>query len=186
MRGWLRLCNLLPLAYLLGPSPSAATTVRYLDLPALVARADLIVLGTCVGSVVAWEGSHLVTLYEVEVHEAWRGDLPQSRQRVRVVTLGGILGGVGQQAGDPVLPLQKPLVLHLRRDRARPEQFSLVGAQQGIWHVTAAPGGLPTAAAAVRQERGSLQMGAPEHRPDGPATLGALRQAVRELAPHAG
>ena len=156
-----------------------ATTVRYLDLPSLVQSADLVVLARPLTQVVAWEAGQLVTLSQLEVLEHWHADAATRAHagRIELMTLGGALGDLGQTAGDPVVPLNRPLVLHLRRlRRDHLPRYGLWGGTQGIWYVDGD---------AVAQGQGNLRLGRPDSPPDGPRTLSQLRRAVLELSPHA-
>ncbi len=108
---WLALPCLLGLA-----TPALATTARLAPLDELSRRAELVVVGWAGDKTAVWEGTRIVTHTAVEVEEVWAGQAHDDT--LDVVTLGGVVGGIGQAvAGAPSLQPGERFVLLLARDR---------------------------------------------------------------------
>jgi hypothetical protein len=80
---------------LLGAPAATASLVRALDLPALVAEADQIVVGDVLSVHAAWDLQHrtIHTTVEVTVRESWKGS-PPSEGRITLRQLGGTVGDI--------------------------------------------------------------------------------------------
>ncbi len=161
---------------LLGAStPALATTAARASLPELVAGADLVVLGTAGTPASEWDGGRIVTRVPVTVEEVWAGDAPATV--VEVVTLGGVVGEIGQTvSGAPRLRRGERVVLCLRQREGR---LRVVEMTQGAFFVVGPPAPDP----AIRRRSFGLRLLGPEVAPV-PERLRALERAVKE-ADHA-
>jgi hypothetical protein len=79
---------------MLGPGRAAASVVEVMDLGALTAAADRIVVGEVLSVTSAWDGARrqILTTVELQVAELWKGRTPAGR--LRVVQLGGVVDGI--------------------------------------------------------------------------------------------
>jgi hypothetical protein len=125
-----------------GPTRLAhATTARPLDIRALTTAADAVVFGQVLESQSFWQGAQIMTLAQVRVGEIWRGTVAQPT--VDVLTLGGLVGDIGQRVdGAGSLPVGRQVVLHLRHTSTG--EFLPLGMAQGIWLVEPPVGSGPT------------------------------------------
>jgi hypothetical protein len=156
-------------------APAFAMTVRLADLRQLVGTSHLVVRATVLaGARAALEGSRIVTRTPVAVSSVWAG-APDGKDIVEVVTLGGVVGDVGQHvSGMPSLAAGEDVVLMLACDEHG--RYHPIGAWQGVFHVAAALG---DKSPVVRWSAGSHVVGAPVTMP---ADVASLERAVRELA----
>ena len=112
----------------------AATALR-LDLPALVAAADLVVRGTVSSASCRMaDDGRIVTDSVVHIDETLNGN--PDDDAVVVSTLGGEVGNRGQHvSGSPVLRAGDEVVLFLQRSVPATSRTSVVGLAQGAFHV---------------------------------------------------
>jgi hypothetical protein len=139
------------------PRAAHATTARPLDMRTLTTAADAVVFGQVLTSQSFWQGAQIMTLAQVRVGETWRGAVAQPT--VDVLTLGGLVGDIGQRVdGAGSLPVGRQVVLHLRHTSTG--EFLPLGMAQGIWLVDPAVQSGPAAgmgsSAAVGTQRGAL------------------------------
>ncbi len=127
---------LLAVAAALALAASAqATTMRLATLPELVGLAHVAVRATVLnGQKAAFEGTRIVTRTPVEVVTVLAGPA-RPGERLEVVTLGGVVGDIGQHVeGMPTLHPGEDVVLLLARDGRGGHHP--VGLWQGVFHVT--------------------------------------------------
>jgi hypothetical protein len=164
-------------------SAAHASTVLAMDLAALTATADRIVVGEVLSVTSRWETGRrrIMTSVEINVAESWKGDVPTSR-RVTIQQPGGQVGDIEMKVhGLAVFREGERAVLFLRgTDRAS----VVVGFGQGMRRLTpdsAGKGWLvlggDRTAAVIRSSDGKLAPAASE----ASETLGALRARVRSL-----
>lgn len=112
--------------------PVRASVLQPLTLRALVEGSDLIVMGKVTESRAFEEGGRIMTEHLVAVDETLAGKA-EAGATIRVVTLGGELGRLGQIVpGEAVLRKGEPVVLCLVRTSAGGGQrFQVKGASQG-------------------------------------------------------
>lgn len=154
-------------------SSAGATTVMGVNQNELIQSAQNIVLGTIIAAEPQWQGHRIVTVYDVEVEELWKG---KADRVLQVASLGGIVGEIGQHvAGMPHFQVGERVLLFLRRGLN--EQWFTVGLWQGVYRLPARASSdvlLPTPAGDAHVVGDAAE----------PATsLKALRQRVRELSP---
>jgi len=129
--------------------PAHAATVEALDLPALVQRAELIVIGQARERQSRWghRGKLIVTDISIRVDEALKGDLSPDSD-VIVTRMGGQMDGLGLKVpGSATFRLGESAVVFLSRHPATGE-WRTVGMSQGMLPVdlqdgvrTVRPGG---------------------------------------------
>jgi hypothetical protein len=80
---------------MLGAAPAAASIIETMDLDALTAAADRIVVGEVVSVTSAWDRARrqILSTIDVQVAELWKGRAPGAG-RVRIVQLGGTVDGI--------------------------------------------------------------------------------------------
>ena len=120
-------------AWLATPSPAGATTLRRIDLPELVHRADLVVHARAIEKKVYWNAAgtqiHTDTLFDILDHAKGQG-----QKRLTVTMLGGRIGPVEMSAdGTPVFEIGEEVLLFTS---PRPDGMkNLVGYSQGVMRV---------------------------------------------------
>jgi hypothetical protein len=103
-----------------------ASLLRALDLAALTADADRIVVADVLSTRATWDGAHrtIFTTVEIAVRESWKGDAPAGRQ-LTLRQLGGTVGDIELTVrGMPVFTTGERSLLFLRRSQ-------VVGMSQG-------------------------------------------------------
>ncbi len=116
-------------AALAAPRPASATVITALDLTAITATADRIVVGEIVSVSSAWDrsGRSIVSTVRVNVAEIWKGAMPQTGV-VTIVQPGGHVGDIEMKVfGMPVFSMGERAILFLRGDA----MSSVVGMGQG-------------------------------------------------------
>ncbi|HEY0709823.1 MAG TPA: hypothetical protein VGG33_23620 [Polyangia bacterium] len=160
-----------------------ASTVLAMDLAALTAAADRIVVAEVLSVVSRWETGRkrIITSVEINVAEAWKGNVPTSR-RITVVQPGGQVGDIEMKVhGLPLFREGERTVLFLKgNDRLS----AVVGFGEGLRRLTPdASGkgwivsGSDRTAAVLRGADGRLVPAGP----DRAETLADLRAKVRAL-----
>lgn len=182
-RPWLR-AALAAAVLTIAARPASGSLVLALDLEALTARADRVVVAEVLSVTPRWDErrERILSTVEVRVSEVWKGLVPGDGRLV-FVQPGGVLDGIETRVhGLPVFSAGERAVLFLRGDG--PRAFGLVGLGQGKrplrfdtetsrWVVD----GGDRSAAVVRDARGRLSPAPPE-----PAVpLEELRRRVRAL-----
>ena len=103
----------------------------------LVKGADLVLLGTALDSESSWQGGRILTRVRVQVEEVWAGIAPATGI-VEVVTLGGVVGDLGQMvSGEASIARHDRVVLFLARQNG---VFRVLGMAQGVFRVLAQAG----------------------------------------------
>jgi hypothetical protein len=133
---------LMVLVALLAPALARAATVLHLELPDAVAQATQVVHGDVLDADTHWsdDGLRIYTDLTVGVRRTLKG---AASEAVRVRTLGGIVGGIGQTyPGAPQLRVGEEVVLLLQDPIAGQEKAPqrIVGLGQGVYRVTRARG----------------------------------------------
>jgi hypothetical protein len=158
----------------LAPHRVHATSAHHRSIRQLVHQSDVTVLGRTIGQESFWQGPRIMTKVRVAVDEVWTGRAPREPV-IDVITLGGVVGGIGQRVdGAAALPDGGQVVLHLRQHDG---EYLPVAMAQGVWHVSALS---PSSSLVRRAPADRLVMplsGAPE---PPPTTLEALRFAIEE------
>lgn len=165
---------------LLGVAASArATTVRYRTLRELVHDSQLVVQGQVTELESFWQGMRIYTRSRVALEDVWLGATPETTY-VDVITLGGVVGTIGQRVdGAAVLPLHQRVVLHLRARGT--SEYAPVAMAQGVWLVEG--NGREAAVAHVTRPSPDRMILKPRQVPDVlPSTLADLKRAVLEAA----
>jgi hypothetical protein len=127
------------IALVLMSGAAQATTMLPLDLPALVARADRVVLGTVVASESHWTADHgsIYTDVTLRVDRSYKGALKEG-ETVVVRREGGSSGGIGMMVyGAAHFEIGEQAVVFLEK-RGAPTW--VVGMAQGKLHVELAAG----------------------------------------------
>jgi len=117
-----------------------AGTVMSLDFAGLTHLSSHIVTGRVLSSAPAWtpDGGAVVTLHELAVAGAWKGEVASDSITVR--TPGGRMGDyVMEMAGAPELHVGDHVLLFLERNDDG--SFGVVSLAQGSWRVTQAADG---------------------------------------------
>jgi hypothetical protein len=85
----------LPIIFSWSARTAQGSLIELLDLPALTAASDRIVVGEVLSVTSAWDRDHrrIFTTIEVQVAELWKGRAPAAG-RVRIVQLGGTVGDI--------------------------------------------------------------------------------------------
>lgn len=153
-----------------------ATTARAASLEQLVRGAELVLLGHALDRESYWDGGRIKTRTRFKIEDVWVGSVPEGRTEVHVVTLGGVVGEIGQHvAGVAQLEVGKRSVLCLASLRGG--GFRAVGMSQGVFHVGAGTG---PDAPVIRPPTRMRLVG---KRPTAfPTTLAALKEAVLKAA----
>jgi hypothetical protein len=170
----------LGLASLLLPSLAAASLVEAIDLAAMTAQADRIVVAQVLSAESEWDSSHqtIHTRFQIKVEEVWKGS---AAERVVIVQPGGSVGDVEMRVhGMPEFSIGEKAVLFLAGKSAS----RVVGMSQGKrslrWDGTAKRWMAEAAesSSVVRRDyQGRLRPAQPE-----PSMgLAELRQRVRAL-----
>ncbi|MEE8410033.1 MAG: hypothetical protein V3T05_10530 [Myxococcota bacterium] len=169
--------RLLPcLVALSAAAPANATTALRIDLDDLVRQSDAVVIGVAETRDSYWEGSRIVTRVTVRVDDVWSGTT-RGAQRIDVITLGGVVGSIGQRvSGSVSLPVGRRVVLCLVHDGAGAHR--VVGMAQGVTFV------IDDGSADPRVQRAPMRMRlvGPMLVEPFPATLSELERTVREIA----
>jgi hypothetical protein len=114
--------------------PASAAVVLHLDLPALTARADLVVRGRAVAQRSRWDAAHrrIYTDVTLVVDEAYKGG-PRPGSTLRITRLGGSVDGIGMRvAGEATFALGEEAIVFLRRHvRHGVTRLSVLGMAQG-------------------------------------------------------
>ena len=134
-RGASRWMGALAASCVLYATPAAAATMYYLDVPALVAGADVVVMGEVVGSEV-FIGNHsrITTRWTVRVERALAGSAPAT---VAFTQWAGELDGVAERVpGDAVVEVGQRAVFFLSGDD--PQDFVLSALGQSKFEVGSA------------------------------------------------
>jgi hypothetical protein len=164
--------------------PARASLVLALDLPALMARAEHVVVGEVLSVQCAWDAGHkkIYSIIEIQVAETWKGEAPADG-RVVIKQPGGTVGDMEMHVhGMPHFTPGDRAVLFLRGTVA---QAAVVGLGQGMrplrfdtlarkWMVEAGD-----RSAAVLLDGHGRTLPAP---PEPSLSLESLRLKVRELA----
>jgi hypothetical protein len=157
-------------------SVANATTARHTSLAELVRGSELVVLGTTEAREAFWDGGRIYTRSTVRIEEVWAGTKPK-RDTVEVLTLGGVVGDLGQRvSGVANLPVGGRVVLFLATDdRGR---YRTAGMAQGVTHVVDDDSGDPR----VERRTGGLRLIGEAPTEPFPTSLSALRRAVEVLS----
>ena len=158
---------------MLSSLPAGAARVERARLGDLVRGADLVLVGRPLERQSYWQGGRILTRVRLAVDELWSGELTEST--VEVVTLGGVVGDLGQQvAGEAVVPTSGRVVLFLSGSTLG---LRVLGMAQGLLLVSESDG---TPARVTRRLDGLdwLERGVAE---PFPALLDDLRARVAEL-----
>ena len=132
MSGKLRQLRGLILIGTLLAAPAFATTVRKMDLPALVSASDSIVQGRVESVESRWENNLAYTYTSVTVDEPLKGE---RRRAVLIRQLGGKIGSLHMTvAGTPQFKQGDRVIVFLKR-RAD-GTFDVVGLNQGKYEIT--------------------------------------------------
>lgn len=116
-------------ALLLEVAPASATTLRALSIEQLIARSDAVVRARVRHQHAEWRGGAIVTLSQIEVREALRGQVPAA---VEVLELGGRLGEYAMPViGAAELAVGEERVLFLRRVAGAAGTYEVAGMSQG-------------------------------------------------------
>jgi len=121
-----RWCGALLAAGFLYASPAAAATMYYLDVPALVAGADVVVVGEVVGAeVFVGNFSRITTRWTVRVERTLKGSAPGT---VAFTQWAGELDGVAERVpGDAVVRVGQRAVFFLSGDAPHDLVLSALG-----------------------------------------------------------
>jgi hypothetical protein len=109
---------------------ATASLVRSLDLSALVAEADQIVVADVLSIHAAWDPQHrtIHTTVDLGVRESWKGSVPADG-RIAIRQLGGVVGDIEMTVhGMPAFTMGERALLFLRRAQ-------VVGMSQGKRHL---------------------------------------------------
>ena len=151
-----------------------ASRVQRARLDDLTRGAQLVILGTLLTREAYWEGGRILTRNVVRVDETWAGAKPAT-ETVEAVTLGGIVGNIGQQvSGEAVVPADTPAVLFLS---AQHGVYRVVGLSQGVFAVTAGAGGTQL----ITRRLDGLEWAGGSGPERVPTSLEDLRARVREM-----
>lgn len=157
-------------------APAYATTAVRVGLDDLVRQSDAVIIGVAEARHSSWQGTRIVTRVTIRVDHVWAGTT-RGAERIDVVTLGGVVDGIGQKVSGAVrLPIGQRVVLCLVRDGD--DAHRVVGMAQGLTLV------VDDGSADPRVQRAPLRMRMVGPMPvePFPATLSALERAVREIA----
>ncbi len=120
----------------LAPHAAEASTAVMLTLEDLVDKSEAVVVGIPKSKLSRWESGRIVTYTTVAIDTAVAGNA-KAGESVVVRTYGGVVDGIGQIThGEAVLPLDKPIVLFVKRvpdvkpDVKTPTSY-VVGMSQG-------------------------------------------------------
>lgn len=161
------------LSTLLLPAIAAATTIRRASHQELVAAAQLVVVARAEHAESLWQGGRIVTRYDVKLEQIWKGSRSPGEQ-ITVVTLGGVVDGIGQSvAGAPRLNIGKPVVLYLGGGTEL--GYQPIGLWQGVVAI------IPGQPSLVEQDPGDSHVVGPQVAPL-PATLDDLQRQVLEFS----
>ncbi len=166
-------------------TPAGASLVLALDLPAMTAEADRVVVGDVMSAASVWSdrGRVILTTIKINVVEIWKGEMPATRT-LTIVQTGGSVGNIEMKVhGQATFSVGQRAVLFLRSSGPASESGSLVGLGQGKrllsqdftgrWMA-----GAPDRSAAVTLEAGGgMRPAAPEQ----VMPLEDLRRRVRAL-----
>jgi hypothetical protein len=117
--------------------PARASLLLAMDLPALAARADHVVVGEVRAVTSAWSSDHrrIYTRIDVDVVETWRTSGPRSMARVSIYQPGGAVDDIQMIVpGMPRFSVKERAVLFLRDE---PERATVVGGTLGMLPVRA-------------------------------------------------
>jgi hypothetical protein len=152
-----------------------ATTARTASLAELVNDASAVVVVEVVATRSAWEGTRIVTFATLRVDESWVGDVAAGA-RVELVTLGGVVDGIGQDvAGAVRITPGERAVLCL--EPAGMGRFRVVEMAQGAFFIRPGEASDPP----LGRRSFGLHLIGTASRPHWPTTLRALERAVVEL-----
>ena len=159
-----------------------------MELPALTAEADTIVVAEVISAVASFEDDHraIRTVVELSVEETWKARGSSSARTIRIVQPGGVVGDLEMRVhGLPTFRVGERSVLFLNAHNKRHAEFGfmLTGLGQGKrtlfknseGELIAAPS---DRSAAVRKAASGAFQSAPQ---DLPLRLSDLRQQVRLL-----
>ncbi len=154
------------------PLTAVASTALPMDVAALAARADLVVLARVGTPAAHWQDRRIVTVTPVDIEEVWVGH--SSDRTLAIETLGGVVGDIGQRVdGEAQLAPGQHVVLFLAGATSR---FRVLSLAQGAFHV------LPDVSAAPRVVRTLDGLALHGPAPAVPATLPELKAAVLDVA----
>lgn len=157
-------------------SVAQATTARRASLTELVHGSDLVLLGTTEEQESFWDGGRIYTRSTVRVEEVWAGTAPKG-ETVDVLTLGGVVGDLGQRvSGVAKLPVGGRVVLFLQSDKRG--RYRTLGMSQGVTHVVDDGTSDPR----IERSTGGLRMVGDMPSETFPTSLSALRLAVEVLS----
>lgn len=170
------------LALLCHPVSADATTLRQLDINALVQRAEDVVVGYAVESTSFWRNGRIFTETTLHVDDVWVGKAKASSE-LKIVTLGGRVGDLAQAVhGATQMPIDgTPVVLCLAK--RKDNSHYVVGMAQGAFFVDTT-----TANQRVYRQLDHVRLVAGAAPPKAltstttPSTLADLRAAVLEAA----
>lgn len=160
---------------LLAPLAASATTVRLLSHDQLIAHADSIVVGRVESRECFWRGTRIFTRHRVAIEQTWLGE---ERATLEVLTLGGVVGEIGQHvAGAAQLRTGERVVLYLAEG---PEGGTwVVGMWQGVFRVSTESPAAPPAVIRSDLLPSSEPVRSVGDKPAMPQTLEALENEVR-------
>lgn len=169
----------LALLLMLAAAPAHATSVMYRTLRELTHDSQVVVQGQVTELESFWQGTRIYTRSRVALEDVWLGATPPTPY-VDVITLGGVVGTIGQRVdGVAALPLHQRVVLQLRARDAG--EYVPVALAQGVWLVdpAASTGGV-THVSRPSADRVVLRPGqVPDIMPN---TLADLKRAILEAA----
>jgi hypothetical protein len=117
----------------------AATTIPPLTPAQLVERSDVVAKVVVRAHRAEWIGQRILTFYDVDVVELWRGTPALTNaSHLEIALPGGVVGDLGQKvAGTPSLVDGASYVLCLGKASAPHEGRAIIGLWQGAWSVAA-------------------------------------------------
>jgi hypothetical protein len=175
-----------PVAAFFTARPAHASLVLAMDLPSLTEEADRVVVGEVMSVKSAWDAEHrrILTTVEVQVAEAWKGEMPSGRT-LKIVQPGGVVDDIEMKVhGLPRFSTGERAVLFLRGSAINASLVGLgqgkrgLSLDQGTRRWMAAPA--DRSAAVKVDERGQMQP-APASPGDERMPLDDLRSRVRAL-----
>ena len=114
------------------PALASASSAKQASLKELVTLSTDIVVGQVETRESFWQKQRIYTKHLVSVRESWRGT--QTEKTIEVLTLGGVVGNLGQSVdGSPKLKQGQQVLLFMVRD----QQSGLhpIGLSQGVFYL---------------------------------------------------
>ena len=121
-------------AMLILPAQASASSARQASLTELVELSTDIVVGQVETRESFWDKQRIYTKHLVSVQETWFGK--QSEKTIEVLTLGGVVGNLGQSVdGSPKLEQGQQVLLFMARDAKA--GLHPIGLSQGVFYLGA-------------------------------------------------